>query len=186
MRGPGCRKTSRGIRPSRSSRAMIFDTTIEVDAGDPERQSERRAAGGRRIIRLVRRDVSSTRARAARKRTAHSGCRHTMAAQDRQTASRAAACISTNLSVSIIGGSQPGPIRKLADAGEDDGLLQRFLPIMVRPAVGGRDEAPGQAVHWITQGGWRAAQTRAGNRAAQTRAGNRAGNHASSTPPEVR
>ena len=51
-----------------------------------------------------------------------------------------------NLSVSIIGGSQPGPIRKLADAGEDDGLLQRFLPIMVRPAVGGRDEAPGQAV----------------------------------------
>ena len=43
-----------------------------------------------------------------------------------------------NLSVSIIGGSQPGPIRKLADAGEDDGLLQRFLPIMVCPAVGGR------------------------------------------------
>jgi hypothetical protein len=51
-----------------------------------------------------------------------------------------------NLSVSIIGGSQPGPIRKLADAGEDDGLLQRFLPIMVRPAVGGRDEPPGWAV----------------------------------------
>ena len=51
-----------------------------------------------------------------------------------------------NLSVSIIGGSQPGPIRKLADAGEDDGLLQRFLPVMVRPAVGGRDEAPGRAV----------------------------------------
>jgi hypothetical protein len=51
-----------------------------------------------------------------------------------------------NLSVSIIGGSQPGPIRKLADSGEDDGLLQRFLPIMLRPAIGGRDEPPGQAV----------------------------------------
>ena len=52
----------------------------------------------------------------------------------------------SNLSVSIIGGSQPGPIRKLADSGEDDGLLQRFLPIMLRPAVGGRDEPPGEAV----------------------------------------
>jgi hypothetical protein len=52
----------------------------------------------------------------------------------------------SNLSVSIIGGSQPGPIRKLADSGEDDGLLQRFIPIMLRPAVGGRDEPPGQAV----------------------------------------
>ena len=51
-----------------------------------------------------------------------------------------------NLSVSILGGIQPEPIRKLADGGEDDGLLQRFIPIMLRPAVGGRDEAPGQAV----------------------------------------
>jgi Protein of unknown function (DUF3987) len=52
----------------------------------------------------------------------------------------------SNLSVSILGGAQPGPIRKLADSGEDDGLLQRFIPLMVRPAVGGRDEAPGAAV----------------------------------------
>ena len=44
-----------------------------------------------------------------------------------------------NLSASIIGGIQPDPIRKLADGGEDDGLLQRFIPIMLRPAVGGRD-----------------------------------------------
>ena len=41
---------------------------------------------------------------------------------------------------------QPEPIRKLADGGEDDGLLQRFIPIVLRPAVGGRDEPPGQAV----------------------------------------
>ena len=51
-----------------------------------------------------------------------------------------------NLSVSILGGVQPDPIRKLADGGEDDGLLQRFIPIVLRPTVGGRDEAPGQAV----------------------------------------
>ena len=44
-----------------------------------------------------------------------------------------------NLSVSILGGVQPDPIRKLADGGEDDGLLQRFIPIVLRPAVGGRD-----------------------------------------------
>ena len=69
-----------------------------------------------------------------------------------------------NLSVSIIGGSQPGPIRKLADAGEDDGLLQRFNPIMLRPAVGGRDEAPGQAVFDYAQADRRAARARAGNR----------------------
>jgi hypothetical protein len=51
-----------------------------------------------------------------------------------------------NLSVSILGGVQPGPLRKLADGGEDDGLLQRFIPIMTSPAVDGRDEAPGEAV----------------------------------------
>ena len=51
-----------------------------------------------------------------------------------------------NLSASILGGIQPDPIRKLADGGEDDGLLQRFIPVMLRPAVDGRDEAPGQSV----------------------------------------
>jgi hypothetical protein len=52
----------------------------------------------------------------------------------------------SNLSVSILGGIQPEPIRRLADGGEDDGLLQRFIPVMLRPAVAGRDEAPSQAV----------------------------------------
>jgi hypothetical protein len=50
-----------------------------------------------------------------------------------------------NLSISIAGGSQPGPIRELANAGDDDGLFQRFNPILLRPAVGGRDEPQGQA-----------------------------------------
>ena len=51
-----------------------------------------------------------------------------------------------NLSVSILGPIQPELIRKLADGGVDDGLLQRFLPIVLRSAVGGRDEPPGQVV----------------------------------------
>ena len=44
-----------------------------------------------------------------------------------------------HLSASILGGVQPEPIRKLADGGEDDGLLQRFITIVLRPAVDGRD-----------------------------------------------
>lgn len=47
-----------------------------------------------------------------------------------------------NLSVSLNGGIQPEPIRKLAD----DGLLQRLLPIMVSPAKAGRDEAASAVV----------------------------------------
>jgi hypothetical protein len=51
-----------------------------------------------------------------------------------------------NLSVSILGGIQPEPIRKLAEDGSDDGLLQRLIPIVLRPAVIGRDELPSEAV----------------------------------------
>jgi Protein of unknown function (DUF3987)/Primase C terminal 2 (PriCT-2) len=51
-----------------------------------------------------------------------------------------------NLSVSIVGGIQPEPIRKLADDSVDDGLLQRLVPIVLRPAVVGRDEEPSEAV----------------------------------------
>jgi len=52
-----------------------------------------------------------------------------------------------NLSVSIIGGIQPGPLQAvLADANED-GLLQRFLFVCLRPANMGVDEPDrGQAV----------------------------------------
>jgi hypothetical protein len=45
-----------------------------------------------------------------------------------------------NLSVSILGGIQPELIRKIADDSMDDGLLQRLLPVVLRPAVEGRDE----------------------------------------------
>jgi hypothetical protein len=51
-----------------------------------------------------------------------------------------------NLSVSMLGGIQPEPIRKLADDSQDDGLLQRLLPIVLRPAVVGHDEAPDAVV----------------------------------------
>ncbi len=47
----------------------------------------------------------------------------------------------SNLSVSLIGGIQPEPIRKLADESVDDGLLQRLTPVVLRAAVAGRDEA---------------------------------------------
>jgi hypothetical protein len=45
-----------------------------------------------------------------------------------------------NLSVSLVGGIQPEPVRKLADESMDDGLLQRLVPIVNRSAVEGRDE----------------------------------------------
>jgi Protein of unknown function (DUF3987) len=45
-----------------------------------------------------------------------------------------------NLSISLIGGIQPEPIRQIADESVDDGLLQRLLPITLAPAVAGRDE----------------------------------------------
>lgn len=51
-----------------------------------------------------------------------------------------------NLSASLIGGIQPEPIRKLADGSADDGLLQRLLPVILKPAVEGRDEEASQVV----------------------------------------
>ena len=51
-----------------------------------------------------------------------------------------------NLSVSILGGIQPDIIRKFAEDSHDDGLLQRLIPIMLRPAVAGRDEKPSRSV----------------------------------------
>ena len=51
-----------------------------------------------------------------------------------------------NLSVSMLGGIQPEPMRKLSEDGSDDGLLQRLIPIVLRPAVVGRDEEASQAV----------------------------------------
>jgi hypothetical protein len=47
-----------------------------------------------------------------------------------------------HLSVSMLGSIQPEPMRKLSGESVDDGLLQRFIPIVLRPAVIGRDEVP--------------------------------------------
>ena len=85
-------------------------------------------------------------AKGRRRRTGHSGCRHTTAAHTPSDRVTRGHVFIENLSVSILGGIQPEPIRKLAEGGEDDGLLQRFIPIVLRPAVDGRDEPPSEAV----------------------------------------
>ena len=50
-----------------------------------------------------------------------------------------------NLSVSLLGGIQPDPIRKIAEDTIDDGLLQRLLPIVLRRGSAGKDSPTGQA-----------------------------------------
>lgn len=45
-----------------------------------------------------------------------------------------------NLSVCMLGGIQPDPIRRLSAEAHDDGLLQRLFPIVVAPASVGIDE----------------------------------------------
>jgi DNA polymerase I-like protein with 3'-5' exonuclease and polymerase domains len=44
-----------------------------------------------------------------------------------------------NLSVSLLGGIQPDPIRRIADDTIDDGLLQRLIPIVLRRGWAGKD-----------------------------------------------
>ena len=44
-----------------------------------------------------------------------------------------------NLSVNLLGGIQPEPLRKIANDTVDDGLIQRLLPVILRPASVGRD-----------------------------------------------
>ncbi len=51
-----------------------------------------------------------------------------------------------NLSVSLLGGIQPGPMRKLIADTVDDGLIQRLVPIVLRPGVVGKDEPRSFAV----------------------------------------
>jgi hypothetical protein len=50
------------------------------------------------------------------------------------------AAIIDNLSISMLGGIQPEPLRKIAGDAVDDGLLQRLFPITLRTATMGRDE----------------------------------------------
>ena len=44
-----------------------------------------------------------------------------------------------NLSISLLGGIQPEPIRKLAADTVDDGLVQRLIPVILRPSEVGMD-----------------------------------------------
>jgi hypothetical protein len=50
-----------------------------------------------------------------------------------------------NLSVCLLGGIQPDPIRRVAGNATDDGLIQRLFPIILRSASLGKDE-PGADV----------------------------------------
>lgn len=45
-----------------------------------------------------------------------------------------------NLSISMIGGIQPDAIRRVLDGSTDDGLIQRFIPVILRPSSIGMDE----------------------------------------------
>lgn len=44
-----------------------------------------------------------------------------------------------NCSISLLGGIQPEPIRAIANDTHDDGLVQRLLPVILRPGKVGRD-----------------------------------------------
>ena len=50
------------------------------------------------------------------------------------------AALIPNLSVSILGGIQPDPLRRIVSESVDDGLIQRLLPVLLQPAVLGKDE----------------------------------------------
>ena len=51
-----------------------------------------------------------------------------------------------NLSINLLGGIQPEPLLKLANDAVDDGLIQRFLPVVLRPATAGKDAPAGAVV----------------------------------------
>ena len=54
-----------------------------------------------------------------------------------------------NVSISMLGGIQPDLFRKFAADTQDDGLMQRMLPIVLAPAALGRDEpSPDIASHY--------------------------------------
>ena len=143
----GCRKrkSRRGSRPKQTRLAMQ-DTTIEAAQEILQGQPGRRAACIRTSCPAGSARWTSTRARAAPQKDRAfwlQSCNGGLYAVNR--IGRGSVLI-PNLSVSILGGIQPEIIRKLAEDSHDDGLLQRLIPIMLRPAVVGRDEKPSQSV----------------------------------------
>jgi len=57
------------------------------------------------------------------------------------------AALIPNLSISILGGIQPDPLRRIVSESVDDGLIQRLLPVLLQPAVLGKDEPQDGSVH---------------------------------------
>lgn len=51
-----------------------------------------------------------------------------------------------NLSIGILGGIQPDSIRRVMADATDDGLIQRFFPVVLRPAKLERDDIPSDAL----------------------------------------
>lgn len=51
-----------------------------------------------------------------------------------------------NLSISVLGGIQPDAIRRVMADATDDGLIQRFFPVVLKPAEIGRDDLPSDAI----------------------------------------
>jgi hypothetical protein len=52
------------------------------------------------------------------------------------------AALIPNLSISVLGGIQPEPLRQIVEDTVDDGLIQRLLPLVLRPATESRDAEP--------------------------------------------
>jgi hypothetical protein len=50
-----------------------------------------------------------------------------------------------NLSISLLGGIQPEPMRKAAAETVDDGLIQRLIPVVLRPGTPGQDAPTGES-----------------------------------------
>jgi hypothetical protein len=50
-----------------------------------------------------------------------------------------------NVSISMLGGIQPEPMRKIASDTVDDGLLQRLIPLVLRPGTATKDQPTSHA-----------------------------------------
>jgi hypothetical protein len=56
-----------------------------------------------------------------------------------------------NLSINILGGIQPDPLRRIVSDSVDDGLIQRLIPVLLKPATLGEDEPQDESVRRYEQ-----------------------------------
>lgn len=56
-----------------------------------------------------------------------------------------------NLSINILGGIQPDPLRRIVSDSVDDGLIQRLIPVLLKPATLGEDEPQDESVRQYDQ-----------------------------------